>query len=325
MATVGGDSNEGDNSGNFKGGGTPGQSGGSDGGVSTNWGGFGSLPGGWDGGNDSNPGFAAAQLTPEEQAAADLAAYKKSPQGQAAAAIQKGLDAATATTEAGVETGRSDLQPFTDAGLGSLGSIQNLLTPEGQNDFINKNPFFDALKDDAQRRLFNNTSARGKIGSGGTAAALQNSFALLGNDLVGQEIDRNMGVLGIGANAATNQASISGAGALNLAELEARGGETQAAGILGLENTRRQDKSNKRSDSLGFLGSVIGGALKFSDRRYKTDITALGHAGDVPVYLFKYKGSDKLEVGTMAQEVEHIAGAVINIGDKKYVDYSRII
>lgn len=325
MATVGGDSNEGDNSGTFKGGGTPGQSGGG-GGVSQNWGGFGPNPGGWDGGGDSNPGFAAAQLTPEEQAAADQAAYLKSPQGQAATAIKEGLEAASATTKEGVDTGRADLQPYADAGLGSLGAIQNLLTPEGQNDFINKNPFFDALKDDAQRRLFNNSSARGKIGSGGTAAALQNSFALLGNDLVGQEIGRHEGILGIGSNAATNQASISGAGALNLAELEARGGETQAAGILGLENTRRQDRASRRSDSSDLLKTgIMAAGLAFSDRRYKTNITALGSVGDAPIYLFKYKGSDKLEVGTMAQEVEHIDGAVVNIGDKKYVDYSRII
>jgi len=261
--------------------------------------------------NLTNPGFAEEQVK------------KLTPQEEAAAAIQKGLDAATATTEAGVEQGRADLQPYADAGLGQLSAIQNLLTPEGQNDFITKNPFFDALADDAQRRLFNNSSARGKVGSGGTAEALQNSILLLGNDLVGKDIDRRSGILGIGANAAGGQANISGTGAINLAELEARGGETQAAGILGLENTRRQDKSDKRSDALGFVGTALS-AFGLSDRRMKTDITPLGSVGDIPAYIFKYKGSDKIEVGTMAQDVEHIPGAVVDIGGVKYVNYGRL-
>jgi len=309
--STGGQSNQGNNS--SQGGGNAGPSGGN--------GGEGS--GSFDSRN--NPGFAAAQLTPEEQAAKDLAEYLKSPQGQAATAIQKGLDAATATTEAGVKQGRADLQPFTDAGLGSLGAIQNLLTPEGQNDFITKNPFFDALADDAQRRLFNNSSARGKVGSGNTAEALQNSMTLLGNDLVGTEIGRHEGILNIGSNAATNQASITGSGALNLAELEAMGGETQAAGILGLENTRRQDKAASRSDKSDIIKTGVMAAATFlSDRRYKTDITSLGSVGDVPVYLFKYKGSDKIEVGTMAQDVEHIPGAVVDVGGKKFVNYGRL-
>ncbi len=261
---------------------------------------------------------------------------KLSPQEQAAAAIQKGLDTATETIETGVDTARSDLQPFTDAGTTGLDSVQRNLSeietlitdPTAQNEFVTNNPFFTALADDAQRRIFNNQASRGKVGSGGTAEALQNSLLLLGPDLVNQNISQrsnlagqNFNLANLGLTSAGGQATSSAAGALTLADLSARGGETQAAGILGVENTRRQDKSDKRSDLFGLAGTALS-AFALSDRRMKTDILPLGNIG-FPVYLFKYKGSDRLEIGTMAQDVEH-TGAVINVAGTKFVDYARL-
>ena len=266
--------------------------------------------GGWVTNNSNNPGFASSQM---------------SAQDAATKAIKKGLKDASKTTRKGLKKARKDLQPFTDAGLNQLAEIENLLTPEGQNDFITKNPFFDALADDAQRRLFNNSSARGKVGTGGTAEALQNSILLLGNDLVGEDINRRSGIMNNGANAAGAQAGMTNTAYMQLANNKARGGETVAAGILGLENTSRMDDASARSDKSDMVKTAImGAAIAFSDRRYKTDIMPLGNMGDVPVYLFRYKGSDKLEVATMAQDVEHIPGAVINVGGKKYVNYGSL-
>jgi hypothetical protein len=182
------------------------------------------------GGNDDqsnyNPGFAQEQmLTAEEWEEKQ----KRTPQGQAVAAIQKGLDAASITTKEGVATGRADLQPYADAGVEALGNtqrnlagIEELVTnPEAQKSFVEDNPFFKALADDAQRRIFNNKSSRGKVASGGTAEALQNSILLMGNDLVDQNISQrsnlagqNLQLSGIGLNAAGGQANITGAGAV---------------------------------------------------------------------------------------------------------------
>ena len=230
--------------------------------------------GGWVTNNSNNPGFASSQM---------------SAQDAATKAIKKGLKDASKTTRKGLKKARKDLQPFTDAGLNQLAEIENLLTPEGQNDFITKNPFFDALADDAQRRLFNNSSAGGKVGSGGTAEALQNSMVLLGNDLVGEDINRRTGIMNNGANAAGAQAGMTNTAYMQLANNKARGGETVAAGILGLENTSRMDDASARSDKSDLMKTgIMAAAIAFSDRRYKTDIMPLGNLGVVPVYLFRY-------------------------------------
>lgn len=216
--------------------------------------------------------------------------------------------------QAGAEAAREDLDPFRETGVRSLESIESLIfDPNAQKDFVSKNPFFKALADDAQRRIFNNQAARGKIGSGGTAEALQNSILLLGDDLVGTTVDRGFGLASLGAGAASESANIT----LDAADAE-------AAGILGLENTRRADARADDDRSANTLGTIAGlAALAISDRRMKENITRVGD-GDVPIYFFNYKGRSKLELGTMAQDVGHIEGAVINMGGKQYVNYSRL-
>lgn len=265
---------------------------------------------------------------------------KSTPQTQAVEAIEKGLATATGTIEEGIGTAREDLQPFTEAGTDALGGVQrnladveSLITdPNAQKDFVQDNPFFKVLADDAKRRIFGNAAARGRVGSGGTAKALQDSLLLLGNDLVGQNVnqrfgvaDRNFNLADLGLRGAGGQATATASGALTLADIASRGGETVAAGILGEEATKRSDKaasSGRTSDFINTGISAIGLAL--SDRRFKTDITYLDKVNGVPFYLFKYKGSDKVEFGTMAQDVEHIPGAVIEIAGVKHVDYARL-
>ena len=62
--------------------------------------------------------------------------------------------------------------------------------PEAQRDFIFNNPFYGAMADEAQRRLLANRAARGKVGSGGTAEALQQSLVRMGSDLLAREVDQ---------------------------------------------------------------------------------------------------------------------------------------
>ena len=185
------------------------------------------------------------------------------PQGQAAAAIQQGLDTATETIGAGVDTARADLDPFTQEGLAGLSGVSDLITdPNAQKDFIVDNPFFKALADDAERRIFNQAGAGGKRFAGGTAEALRNSILLLGPDLVNQNVNQRLDLAGLGLQSAGGQATASTSGAISLADLAARGGETQAAGILGLENTRRADDAASDASNaalLGTLGSAVIG------------------------------------------------------------------
>jgi hypothetical protein len=139
-------------------------------------------------------------------------------------------------------------QPFYDAGTSTLPGLQSLINdPNAQRDFITNNPFYDSLAADAQDRLFNNQAARGKVGSGGTAASLQNQLVLMGSDLLNNNIAQRFGLAQIGqnaanqigaynTNAATQTAGIRSEAGVNIGNLETGVRNNMASAIQGTAN-----------------------------------------------------------------------------------------
>jgi hypothetical protein len=151
---------------------------------------------------------------------------------------------------------RSDLQPFRSAGEHALPGLNALVRgQETQKRFITENPFFDALADDAQKRIFNNQAAKGKVGSGGTAKALQNSLLLLGPQLVQQSIDNRFRLAQLGGNAAARQGSATLQTGNSIADLTTQGGNATAAGIIGRSNAIRDGIEGVTSSFSGGIGS----------------------------------------------------------------------
>lgn len=68
-------------------------------------------------------------------------------------------------------------------------------------------------------------------------------------------------------------------------------------------------------------------AAMFSDRRVKHAIRHIGRlANGLPLYVFKYNGSDEPHLGLMADEVEKIhPAAVHDFGGVKLVDYAQAV
>lgn len=142
---------------------------------------------------------------------------------------------------------RKDLAPFKNAGANQLQTVKFpdrtipsltdlVRDPVLQKNFITNNPFFDELANDAQSRIFNNAAARGKVGSGETAKALQNSLLLLGNDLLNQNINQRFNLATLGANAAAGQATATQSTGAGIADLATQQGNARAAGIIGQGN-----------------------------------------------------------------------------------------
>ena len=196
---------------------------------------------------------------------------------EAAAAQVRASDKAIKAQQKALKQTRRDLAPFRRFGKGALGTAgQNLRAvsdlvnnPQAQVDFIQNNPFFDLLADDAQRRIFNQAGAMGKKGSGGTAQALQNSIMLLGNDLVNQQVNRGLGVTGaaqnavtIGANAASRTGSATQNAAANIGNLVTGAGNARAAGIIGAGNA--QNAAVQQAVDLGLGIGSIGAMGGFS-------------------------------------------------------------
>lgn len=144
--------------------------------------------------------------------------------------------AITAQTDA-EQRARQTLQPFVDSGAGSLQSYSSLVNdPNAQAEYINNNPFYKTLADDAEKRLLANQAARGKVGSGGTAAALQNQLTLLGNQLVQQQVGNLQNKVSLGQNAASGVGSNIINTGTNISNLQTQQGNANAAGTIGASN-----------------------------------------------------------------------------------------
>ena len=92
-----------------------------------------------------------------------------------------------------------------------------------------------------------------------------------------------------------------------------------------------QARGNAKQQSFNNLvalgGLAVGAGFAFSDRRTKKEIKKVGKLDDgLNVYKFKYKGSDNVQLGVMADEVEKVKpDAVIKLPNTlKMVDYNKV-
>lgn len=154
----------------------------------------------------------------------------------AAAAQRAATDAAVGFQEAALKQTREDLQPFREAGQGAISDLQSaisglqtssglntgainnyvsqgrdgldsalqaFLNPQAQADYLANDPLYKAIADDTNRRLNAQAAAAGKLHSGGTAKALQDSMMLLGRE----RINDRLGQLTTGYNVASSNRS----------------------------------------------------------------------------------------------------------------------
>lgn len=194
-----------------------------------------------------DPGAAVAASTEPftgvREAAAKVAAAQERAAAEAIAFQEE--------TEARI---RADLEPFATAGAGTLPSLSALIQdPQAQREFIEKDPFFKILSDEAQKNLINRQAARGKVGSGETAELLQNKLLLLGQSLVGRNVGQQFNLASLGATAAAGQATGSLQTGGTIADLLTQLGNVRGAGIVG--------EANREAELLGGAAQVFGGFM----------------------------------------------------------------
>lgn len=260
--------------------------------------------------------------------------------GDAADAAMQAANVQEAATTEGIKAQkealaniRADLAPFREAGAAQLPALSsgiadftNLSTnPQAQASWLQSNPFYGELAKNATSSLFANQAAKGKLGSGGTAKALQNSILLLGNDLLNQDLSRRGAALGQNFNMATmgqNAAAMTGTqtqnATNNISNLMQQGANATASGIVGAANAQNSAMSTGLNFGLGAAGLYM-----LSDRRAKDNIVKIGTDDlGLPVYEFTYKGDDLKRIGHIAQDVEAMyPAAVKEFGGFKFIDY----
>lgn len=236
---------------------------------------------------------------------------------EAAQVQAAGGEGAIGVLEEAETTSRADLDPFAQAGLEALPGLTSLTTdPAAQLAFIQDNPFFQALTDQASSTLFANQAAKGKVGSGGTAEALQNSLLLLGTDLVNQNINQRLNLANLGFGAAAGQANITQQTGSNIANTITGVANTTAAGIVGGANAIQQGRADL----------LTAGVTAVCDIKLKENIKKVGQLDNgLPLYIFNYIGDNQLHINVMAQDVEKVKPeAVIEINNIKHVNMEEV-
>lgn len=121
---------------------------------------------------------------------------------------------------------------------------------------------------------------------------------------------------------------------INVPQFQGFQGQTMAASPI-MQAAQAQDQANMgryNIQSAGFnnmmsgLFDLGGAAIMSSDIRLKENIRRIGTTpGGIPFYSYNYIWDQKPQAGVMAQEVEHIPGAVIeHESGYKLVDYSKV-
>lgn len=167
------------------------------------------------------------------------------------ASVNKAIEAQnTALTQA-----TANVQPYLTAGQTTASGLTHLINdPNAQRAFIQNNPFYDALANDAKSKLFANAAAKGKLGSGGTAEALQNSLLLLGSDLLNQSIQQRQTLTNLGASTASDLNAINQSGASNITDLITSGGTARSAGVMGGYNAQNNALNNMLATQAAIYG-----------------------------------------------------------------------
>lgn len=146
-------------------------------------------------------------------------------------------------------------------------------------------------------------------------------LSLLSQQPVSFQTGQQMLGLGLGAiGAGTPQLFDTGA-AMNI-------GAAQRQNQVAAQGAQAQANAARFGGLMGGLGSIGAAAVPFmfSDKRLKNDIKKVGKTNSgLPIYTYKYKGNDKVQMGVMAQEVEKKKPkAVKEFGGLKAVNYAMI-
>lgn len=194
------------------------------------------------------------------------------------------------------------IDPYSQSGLQAqqyynalIGLPSNISPEQAQGTFQNylNNFGYQNELDQGSQAIRGNLASQRLLGSGKTLKALQNYGLGLRNQYAGNYLNLLGNQQAAGLNAAT---SLAGVGSNYTGQVSAN--NNSAASAVGNAALARS------AANTNFLSGLISSAAVLSDERAKTITAKVGEMEDgLPIYRFKYTGSDIEHVGPMAQDV----------------------
>ena len=177
-------------------------------------------------------------------------------QAATAAQVQSGQRAISEQRRASAE-GQEFLSPFQGVGQQGLDQASFLTDPQAQFDFLQSNPLFQMMLDNANQATMSNQAARGKLGSGSTLERLSQNSLMTAMPLISDQKASIAGLLDFGRGLATTQGNVAIGQGSNVSNLLTQIGNAQSAGLVGGFNA--QQGIQQGNDQL--YGSILGAGL----------------------------------------------------------------
>lgn len=187
----------------------------------------------------------AAYSANRQASAASKAAKAQAQSGQAA------IDEAIAARE----QSRQDLQPFTQFGAGQLTPLAQIISPQGQADYLQNNPIFQASLKNMNEQVLNNAAVRGRLNAGDTRQRFADNFQAAALPLLAYQSNNLFNAANIGQASAAGQANNALTTSANIGNTLTGIGNAQAAGLIGRANAQSQFAN----DLTKTITSVYGG------------------------------------------------------------------
>lgn len=153
------------------------------------------------------------------------------------------------------------LSPYMEAGEGALPLLQQLLSPQGQFDYLNNNPLFSASLNRLDTLTGAQQAARGRLGAGDTLEQLRQNYFATANPLLQQAFGNAFNVAGMGQNATTNLGNARLGLGNNVSDLFTQIGNASGAATIGQANARAAGASNLFGIGANIAGMFLGGGL----------------------------------------------------------------
>lgn len=215
---------------------------------------------------------------------------------------------------------RQDLAPYANFGKSALPALGGLLSTQGQYDFLQSNPMFQAAVRNSNNMSAAMGAANGRANSGGMVNELFQNYLATGENYLNNQFNRLMGATNIGQASAAGQANASGQAANQISQMYGNIGNAQAAGSMAVDNARQSAGGKLLGVGMGAAlgGGLLGGAglagggamgaglgalMGLSDRSFKKNIVKVGSDHISDIYEFEYIWGGGKYRGRMADEV----------------------
>lgn len=215
------------------------------------------------------------------------------------------------------------LRPFVNLGRENVDEYQMMLTPQGQYEYLQANPMFQAAVDYSGDRISAANAAGGRFNSGGTVDQLFKNYLATGEDFVSNQFNRLYNTVGLGQASAAQTSANSLNSANSVSGIVGNQGDIRSSALINRANINNQQQQNQMGMIAGGLlgsgvlgnqgfgaggwGGALGGMLMACDERLKENIERVGETDEgIPLYKFNYKGDYQVYFGPMAQDVERV-------------------